>query len=449
MNTLERDIRQIILDNQKLITKTTFLPRELVIERLPRKATIITGIRRSGKSIYQTLYMQSLLEQGVPQENLCILDLADDRLFMLRTEEPAIIADVYYGTFPEKTGEKVYFFFDEIQYLHHWEQFVNRIQTTRNCEISITGSSAKLLIKEIATEFGGRSLSWELFPFSFAEFITTKQHIRKLPLAIKMSGDDGKFCRQWFDEYVKIGGFPESHFIADDRTRVRFLQNIAETVVFRDVIQRYNLSNPNDIWRLMQLLLNQMGDLTSFTKLKQRMASEQYRISIEMVRLATGYFEDAYLLYVIEIFSMNAAVRSTNPKKIYCADHALAMSVAEKLTPDHGKILENIVFIHLRHTTDRIYYAKTPTGKEVDFVTIPAGRAITEQTTVKLWQVGYEMTDNSTLEREISALMEAMHVYRVSDACIITYNTEQTISGEGLTIQVTPVWKFLLTKAEV
>ncbi|MDD4219774.1 MAG: ATP-binding protein [Sphaerochaetaceae bacterium] len=449
MENLKITIRQMLLDNQQLALKDSFIKRELIVERLPREATIITGIRRAGKSIYLRLYMQFLHAQGVPLENLCILDFADDRLFSLRNEEPTIIADVYYSLFPEKTEEKVYFFFDEIQYLYHWELFVNRLQTTRNCEVNITGSSAKLLVKEIATEFGGRSLSWELFPFSFAEFISTKQHLRKLPPLNRISSDDEKFCRQWFDEYMKVGGFPESISISDDRTRVQFLQNLAETVVFRDVIKRYNLGNPNEIWRLMQLLLNQMGGLTSFTKLKQRMAGERYRISVEMVKLATSYFEDTYLVYPIEIFSMNTAVRSTNPKKIYCVDHALAMSVAEKLTPDYGKILENIVFIHLRHVTDRIYYAKTSSGKEIDFVTAPVGASITEQTPLKLWQVYYEMEKNSTLNREITALTEAMLTYHITESCIITYNTERTIVKEGLSIQLIPVWKFLLTTPAV
>ena len=445
METLRITIRQMILDNQQLALKDSFIKREMIVERIFRKATIITGIRRAGKSSYLRLHMQFLLTQGVPLENLCILDFSDDRLFGLRNEEPAIIADVYYSLFPEKTEEKVYFFFYEIQYLYHWELFVNRLQTTRSCEVNITGSSAKLLVKEIATEFGGRSLSWELFPFSFTEFISTKQHIRKLPTINRMSSDDEKFCRQWFDEYMKVGGFPESIFISDDSTRVRFLQNLAETVVFRDVIKRYNLGNPNEIWRLMQLLLNQMGGLTSFSKMKQRMAGEQYRISAEMVKLATDYFEDTYLVFPIEIFSMNTAVRSTNPKKIYCVDHALAMSVAEKLTPDYGKILENIVFIHLRHVTDRIYYVKTASGKEVDFVTAPSGATITEQTPIKLWQVCYEMEKSSTLNREISALQEAMLMYNITESYIITYDTEKTITKDKLIIQVIPVWRFLLT----
>ncbi|MCH3916089.1 MAG: ATP-binding protein [Spirochaetia bacterium] len=424
MELLEQDIKQIVLDNQQLVVQNSFFRRELRVERLPRKATIITGIRRAGKSVYMMLYLQSLVANGVSSENFCILDFSDDRLYRLRSEEPSVIADSYYALFPEKTNEKVYFFFDEIQYLHHWQLFVNRLQTTRNCEVNITGSSAKLLVKEISTEFGGRSLSWELFPFSFSEFVATKGKQYNLPDFDHMTSDDSNYCRSWFRTYMKIGGFPESLMIQNERTRIRFLQDIAQSVVFRDVIQRYRVTDTNAILRLMQMLLNQMGGLTSLRKLKQRMAGERYRISIEMIRQAIIYFEDAYLLYPVEIFSLNSAVRSNNPKKIYCVDHALAMSISEKLTPDYGKILENIVFIYLRHYTDRIYYARTKHGREIDFVTMASGTVMSEHTSVHLWQVCYELDDIDTLNRELEALKDVENSYVISKATIVTYDTE-------------------------
>jgi predicted AAA+ superfamily ATPase len=119
---LEQTLRYSILDNQQNMTEGTYVSRFLAIER---KSIIITGMRRVGKSVYQRLYMQTLLKAGVPKENFCILDFSDDRLFQLRNEQPSIVADAYYTLYPQKTKEKVYFFFDEIQYLYHWELFVN------------------------------------------------------------------------------------------------------------------------------------------------------------------------------------------------------------------------------------------------------------------------------------------------------------------------------------
>ena len=148
MDALERKLQEVMLENQQLVGNRRFYPRQLHLERIEGKATVITGIRRAGKTVYEMLYMQELLGRGVDRENLCILDFSDDRLLALRSREPSVVADAYYDFWPEKSKEKVYFFFDEIQYLPHWELLVNRLQNTRSCEIKIPGSSAKLLVKD-------------------------------------------------------------------------------------------------------------------------------------------------------------------------------------------------------------------------------------------------------------------------------------------------------------
>ena len=442
---LEQMIRRIILDNQNRIDEGSYVERELSVERIKGKATIITGMRRTGKSVYQHLYCQKLKESGVPKENFCILDFSDDRLFGLRSHDPAIIADAYYALFAEKTQETVYFFFDEIQYLHHWELFVNRLMNTLPCQVNITGSSAKLLVKEIATEFGGRSLAWELYPFSFSEYVASKKKVRTIPPLPYMSSEDIQYVRQWCDEYLSIGGIPESLLMNSETTRVKFLQDLAHTVVFRDVIERFNLTNVTELRRLMQMVLNQMGGLTSFSKLKSRMAGEGYRISAAMVRDAIEYYEDAYLIHTVEIFSMNRAVRSTNLKKFYASDHALAMAVSQTITANLGNILENIIFLHLKRNYRQIYWARTPSGKEIDFVTIAPGTPDHPAETIGLWQVCYEMENRTTFEQETQALWEAMELYGVKRGTIITYSTEQQLAKEEMTIAVIPAWKFLLS----
>jgi predicted AAA+ superfamily ATPase len=301
------------------------------------------------------------------------------------------------------------------------------------------------LVKEIATEFGGRSLAWELYPFSFSEYVASKRVVRSIPPLLYMSSDDIQYVRQWFDEYLAIGGIPESLLMSSETTRVKFLQDLAHTVVFRDVIERFNLTNVTELRRLMLMTLNQMGGLTSLNKLKSRMAGEGYRISAAMVRDAIEYFEDAYLIHTIEIFSMNRAVRSTNPKKFYAGDHALAMAVSQKITPNLGNILENIIFLHLRRNYRQIYWARTPSGKEIDFVTIALGTPAHPTETIQLWQICYEMENQGTFERETQALWEGMNVYGVKNGTIITHNTEQQLTKEGMIIDVIPAWKFLLS----
>lgn len=132
-------IEQMILDNQARIGVGTYSERELAVERIDRKVTVITGMRRTGKSVYQSLYCNKRIASGVPKENMSILDFSDDRLYGLRSHDPGLISDAYYALFPDKIEETVYFFFDEIQYLHHWELCVNRLMNTLPCEVHITG----------------------------------------------------------------------------------------------------------------------------------------------------------------------------------------------------------------------------------------------------------------------------------------------------------------------
>ena len=142
---------------------------------------------------------------------------------------------------------------------------------------------------------------------------------------------------------------------------------------------------------------------------------------------------------------MNRAVRSTNLKKFYTNDHALAMAVSQTITANLGNILENIIFLHLKRNYRQIYWARTPSGKEIDFVTIAPGTPDHPAETIGLWQVCYEMENRTTFEQETQALWEAMELYGVKRGTIITYSTEQQLAKEEMTIAVIPAWKFLLS----
>lgn len=180
------ELLSFMIAEQQRNLKSPFpiVSRDIEILPVPRKATVIIGIRRSGKSTWQHEKIEALLHDGVPAQNICFIDFSDDRLAFLRNEdsEPAVIADTYYGMYPDNHTQKVYFFFDELQYVNRWGQFINRIQTTKNCEVYITGSSANLLSKEIATELGGRTFTWELFPFSLGNFLEQQGRYNPFPI---------------------------------------------------------------------------------------------------------------------------------------------------------------------------------------------------------------------------------------------------------------------------
>ena len=145
------------------------------METVPGKATVCIGVRRSGKSTFLFQVIQRLLDSGVPRENLLYLNFFDDRLHALRQDRLGLITEAYYSIYPEKKNtETVYCFFDEIQAVPGWEPFIDRLMRTEKCEVYLTGSSARMLSREIATQMRGRALSWELFPFSFQEFLDYK-----------------------------------------------------------------------------------------------------------------------------------------------------------------------------------------------------------------------------------------------------------------------------------
>lgn len=198
-------IKSIILDFQELRLETG-VPRRLRIETVPNKATVCIGVRRGGKSTYLFQVIDRLLCEGVARENILYLNFFDDRLHNLHLEGLGLITEAYYSLYPEKKNtETVYCFFDEIQAVEGWEPFVDRLMRTERCEVYLTGSSARMLSKEIATQMRGRALSWELFPFSFREFLDFKGINSTGPLSTKKR----LTVQKAFDEYWKTGGFPE------------------------------------------------------------------------------------------------------------------------------------------------------------------------------------------------------------------------------------------------
>ena len=174
---MKQVLQEIMLDFQELQLETG-TSRRLKLEMVPGKASVCIGVRRCGKSTYLFQIMEQLQKDGVQPENILYLNFFDDRLHALQHEDLGVILEAYFGLYPEKkSSQTVYCFFDEVQAVSNWEPFVDRLMRTEKCRVYLTGSSARMLSKEIATQMRGRALSWELFPFSFREFLnTTAKH---------------------------------------------------------------------------------------------------------------------------------------------------------------------------------------------------------------------------------------------------------------------------------
>ncbi|MCZ7556584.1 MAG: ATP-binding protein [Bacteroidia bacterium] len=427
-------LKEIILDFQEL-DPATGIPRRIAVTPVPGKATVCIGVRRGGKSTLMSQFMMRLRDSGVSRENILYLNFFDDRLHWLRHHQPGVISETYFSLYPEKKHvETVYCFFDEIQVVPGWESFVDRLIRMEKCEVYITGSSAHMLSREIATQMRGRALSWELFPFSFREFLDYKRIASEGQLSTKKR----LTVQKAFEEYWETGGFPEVAGI-NPALRIKIHQEYFNAMLFRDLVERHDISHPKAVADLAHWLVDNAAALYSINKLTGYLKSLGHKVPKSTVSDYLDWFEDAYVLFTVRIFDASLARANTNPKKIYCIDHALVSSVSSGILVNSGHLLENLVFTALRRITPDIFYYKTRTGREVDFI---FGRRATSH---RLVQVCESLAAQQARKREITALAEAMKELKLSHGTIVTRNEEERIQVDSGTIDVLPAWRFLLS----
>ncbi len=430
-------IKSIILDFQETRLETG-VPRRLLIETVHGKAAVCIGVRRSGKSTYMFQVIQRLLDSGIPQQNILCLNFFDDRLHNLRQNNFGLIAEAYYSLYPEKKNtETVYCFFDEIQAAPGWEPFIDRLMRTEKCEVYLTGSSAKMLSKEIATQMRGRALSWEMFPFSFREFLSYKGIESMGALSTKSR----LLVQKAFVEYWETGGFPEVAGL-NRHLRIKTHQEYLHAILFRDLVERHDVSHPKAVTDLAHWLVDNTASLYSVNSLTGYLKSLGHKVPKSSVSNYLTWFEDAYFLFTVRIFDASLARSNTNPKKVYCIDHALVTSVSSGILVNAGHLLENLVFTALRRLHPEIYYYKTKTGREVDFIVPIRGRS------QMLVQVCESLAEPRTRKRETAALGEAMMELGLKTGTIVTRNEDERIEAGNGTIEVVPAWRFLLDLPE-
>lgn len=436
-------LKSLILDFQEQRLPTG-VPRRLALQAVPGKAAVCIGVRRCGKSTYLFQLIQRLLDGGTARENILYLNFFDDRLHGLRPDNLGLIAEAYFSIYPEKKNtETVYCFFDEIQALDGWEPFVDRLMRTERCEVYLTGSSARMLSREIATQMRGRALSWELFPFSFREFLDTKGVACEGPLSTKKR----LLVRKAFEEYWETGGFPEVRGL-DRHLRIKTHQEYFQAILFRDLVERHDLRHPRALSDLAHHLADNCGALYSINRLAGHLKALGHKVPKTTVSEYVSWFEDAYFLFSVRLFDASRSRSEANPKKIYGIDHALIASVSSGVLPNAGRMLENLVFTALRRCHPEIYYYRTKGGREVDFVVPMAaaperGRS-TRRPRRALFQVCETLADPATRKREVTALGEAMAELRLETAAIVTRDEQEEIDAQGRRIAVLPAWRFLL-----
>ncbi|MBI4792013.1 MAG: ATP-binding protein [Deltaproteobacteria bacterium] len=411
--------------------------RERDFPGIPGKADVAIGMRRTGKTFFCYQKMKELLGSGVKRQRILYLNFEDERLLAFSVKDFQAILDVYYGRFPENKDLECYFFFDEIQRIDQWEMFIRRLLDTEKIRIFLTGSSSKLLSTEIATSLRGRSLSTEIFPFSFAEFLKANGLFGKPPQ--NFGSRTAATLRRAIADYLETGGFPEVLNL-DRNLRVEVLQGYIDSVILKDVIERHRVGNVIALKHLVSHIMHAPGGKFSVNRFYNTLKSMAVRCTKNSLYEYLDHLLDAYLLYRVPIHSHSEKARMLNPPKIYTVDTGLLGAMTFRKSANNGPLLENLVFMHLRRNGYEAEYVNTREGGEADF--LARHKAFGD---VILIQACWDMADQNTFNRELRGLQSAMQELSINSGTIVTWDDEAALEDN---ISVVPVWKWLLTSGK-
>lgn len=397
------DTLKLVIEAQKnnMLLKGIGQQREALsqLPDLDSYALIVSGVRRCGKS---TLLYQLLNDRY--QDGLYI-NFEDPRLFGFDLQDFARL-DVAISQ--AKTNVLL---FDEIQIIPNWERYV-RQKLDESFKVIITGSNASLLSKELGTKLTGRQITKELFPFSYTEFIRSKGL---------------KKTENHVNEYMRIGGFPE--YVKQNYDEI--LQYILDDILIRDIAVRYSIKDVHKLQQLALHLLSNVGKPVTANRLKSLIEAGSTNTVTEYL----SYLEDSYLIQLIQKFDYSDRKQLVNPRKVYAIDTGLVSVNSTSYSKDSGRLLENLVFNHLRRRYKRINYFNQ--NGECDFVTFDKSEI---QDAV---QVCYHLNQDN-LQRELNGLVEAMKFFNLSKGTIVTYGQTDHFVVDDRKINVVPAFKWLM-----
>ncbi len=404
-------------DSLKQTLNEPLVVRNQKLSPSPRLAQILIGVRRAGKSTFlgQTLFEEGYFDRASP---FFYLNLIDERLGDLTVAELGRITEVFtekYGeTHGEKYGETQAWVFDEIQVVPGWEVLIERLTRNPKNRVFITGSSAKMLSREIATSMRGRSLASEIFPFSFAEMIKAK----KIPAGVSTPQKSAR--RRLLKKQLLEGGFPALLTIPKIQHQ-KLLQQYFETLFFRDLVERNEFTDIHLLKAFVQLLMNQVSSYFSLNKMNERLIAQGHTSSKVKVAEYLASVEDCFLAFPVSLYSPSRQKQNVNPKKVYWIDNGLLLANSGSTFPGIGRLLENFVFLELRLRGHTLHYFQDKDGSEVDFVVDQKS----------LIQVCERIDDPTTLDREVRGLTAAMKRFDKKRGLILTLETEQEIQSDS------------------
>jgi len=388
-----------------------------------REITVITGVRRSGKSTLMYQMVEHLLKEGVDPKQVLFVNLEDKKL-------SGDSLDDIYESYREHMNpdKKAYIFLDEVHRREGWESWIRKKYDLKTADkFVISGSCSYLLKREYSTLLTGRNLTFEVFPLGFDEFLgfrDVKANRENLKKGVLL--DKTRFAiLKNFEEYLALGGFPEIPG-KPENYKLKVLAQYFDDILFKDIVDRHNLSSQ----KIKDLALFLMANFTGFVSLRNLRNSLD--LSYDTIKDYLSYFKEAFMFFTVDHFSYSFKRQKTLASKIYCIDNGLRNSVSFKFSKDEGKLAENLVLVELKRQGKDVYYWKN--RGEVDFIIKNLDQSLTA--------INVSYTDDIE-ERETKALLDFKKEFgKTKELLVLTKGLEKREKG----INFVPLWKWLLAK---
>jgi predicted AAA+ superfamily ATPase len=418
-------LKDILVSNEEYILKHVkkIIKREGVFSpRTLNKTVVFYGVRRSGK----TFILFDLFKKNI--NNSVYADFEDDRLLEFKLGDFERLKEAVLELKPHLIGKEIIFLLDEVQNIKGWEKFCRRAVERENINVYVSGSSSKIMPSEIHTELRGRVWSVEILPFSFREYLFSKgvdPAIRDI-----LYGHQKAVVKNHFSEYIRWGGFPEVSFLESEFEKTKLLKEYLSAMFFRDLAERYEITNIPLLEALMDKLFSSFSmkfSLTSFYK----QYKEKFPFSKDLLFRYYKYFLQSMLIFEVRKFAESVYKRMRNPAKVFLVD----IGICKRITSQNaGRLLENVVFLELRRRGFDAFYFEEK--RECDFIAMKDNKLFPVQ-------VSYEMNDENR-KRETDGLIEACKWLNIKEGAIITYDEEKEMELDGISIKVLPAWKWLI-----
>lgn len=378
------------------LAPSSLTPREFRLPAIPRKTHAVVGVRRAGKTCFLRQLQETRREKAGP-ERAIFIGFDDDRLADIDVEQLDELLEEYYRRYPQFRGrERVWWYLDEIQLVPGWDRFIRRVMDTEEIDFVVSGSSARLLSREIHTSLRGRAMATVVSPFSFREFLRHRGEEPDAPVR-QLTAPQRSAVEKRLREFLVAGGFPEAQGV-DVATRIALLQGYVDTALFRDVVERYGVTQVAALrWITRHALRSPCGSFSA-NRLYHDLRSQGHAIGKAAVHDLLGHLVDAFLVAAVPVATESERRRNTNPRKLYPVDPGLIQAFDSGGRSNAGHALELVVFNELQRRNADVAYVKTKGDLEVDFLArFPGGRE-------ELIQVCVDAADPATLGRELASL---------------------------------------------